>query len=302
MKRIAYLTATCMLPGSPDERKDSFEHACEMRALKPACAAVGIDLVETVWDDPTWRPADFDAFVVGTTWDYQGQVAKFLARLEEIERTRPLFNPLKTMRWNLDKRYLFDLAARGVLIVPTCQAERATSASIEAAFDEFGTDRVVVKSQVGACAYRQALITRGEELPPAEELPAADTLIQPYLPSAATGGEYSFIYFDRFFSHCAQKIPRSGDYRVQSVFGGTDHRYEPLPHELAAAQQVVDVVDGPLLYARVDLMHLPDGRLALMELEIVEPYLYPEQGPHMGDTFAAALVRILEQCPGELNR
>ena len=33
----------------------------------------------------------------------------------------------------------------------------------------------------------------------------------------------------------------------------------------------------------------PDGRLALMELELIEPYLYPEQGPGMGTRFASAL-------------
>jgi hypothetical protein len=41
----------------------------------------------------------------------------------------------------------------------------------------------------------------------------------------------------------------------------------------------------------------PDGELVLMELELVEPYLYPEQGPGMGETFAGALERALRSGP-----
>jgi hypothetical protein len=36
-----------------------------------------------------------------------------------------------------------------------------------------------------------------------------------------------------------------------------------------------------------------DDRDALMELEVVEPYLYPEQGPNMGQAFARALSGML---------
>ena len=43
------------------------------------------------------------------------------------------------------------------------------------------------------------------------------------------------------------------------------------------------------LYARVDMVRGLDGELALMELEIIEPYLYPEQGPDLGEVFVEAL-------------
>ena len=36
-----------------------------------------------------------------------------------------------------------------------------------------------------------------------------------------------------------------------------------------------------------------DGELALMELELVEPYLYPEQGPDLGAPFAERLLELL---------
>jgi len=300
LSRVAYLTSSCMIPGSPDEREDSWEHALEMQLLQPACAAAGIELCELVWDAPDWQVEDFDAFVVGTTWDYQEKGEAFLARLSQIEELRPLLNPLATLRWNLDKSYLRELAERGVPTVPTLWIDAVNPTEVEAAFRHWNCDSIVVKPQVGAGAWRQARIERGAALPPASELPLAAAMIQPFLPSAQSEGEYSLLYFDREFSHAAQKVPRAGDYRVQAVFGGRESRYQPSAAELRAAQSVVDAIEGPLLYARVDLMRLNDGQLALMELELIEPYLYPEQGPEMGGAFATALGRMLtELCSNE---
>lgn len=284
-----------MLPGHPDEREDAWEHALEMRALQPACAQLGIELCELVWNDPSWAPSDFDAYVVGTTWDYQEKAEAFLRRLAELEAARPLFNPLATMRWNLDKRYLRELAERGVRVVPTQWVEAANTNTVGAAFEHFRSERIVVKPQVGAGAWRQSLIERGAPLPPPDALPLGAAMIQPFLESAHTEGEYSLLFFDRNFSHAAQKRPAVGDYRVQAMFGGRETRFQPDAADLAIAQSIVDAIDGPLLYARVDLMRAADGELALMELELIEPYLYPEQGPEMGACFAAALQKLLQE-------
>ena len=48
-------------------------------------------------------------------------------------------------------------------------------------------------------------------------------------------------------------------------------------------------------YARVDLIRMPDGRLVLMELEVIEPDLYLEHAPDQGAAFAAAMVRALQE-------
>ena len=48
-----------------------------------------------------------------------------------------------------------------------------------------------------------------------------------------------------------------------------------------------------LLYARIDMVRRPAGELAVMEAELIEPYLYPEQGPGLGHRLAAAIVARL---------
>ncbi|MCA9242806.1 MAG: hypothetical protein KDA32_02535 [Phycisphaerales bacterium] len=293
MKRVAFLTATCMLPGRPETRADHWEHDLEFNPMRDTCAARDIELVEVVWDDPELDPTGFDAFVIGTTWDYTRRPAAFLDRLATISAARPLFNPLPIVRWNLDKSYLRDLAGRGAPVPPTVWAERADEPAIRAAFDVLDADDIVIKPIVGAGAWRQARLRRGEAIPPSEDLPPERALIQSFLPSASSEGEYSFVFFDRVFSHCALKVPKAGDYRVQSIFGARERPHTPTADELTAAQGVLSAVDGPLLYARVDMLRDASGALTLMELELIEPYLYPEQGPEMGAAFAAALGRMV---------
>ncbi|WP_417469253.1 ATP-grasp domain-containing protein [Maricaulis sp.] len=293
MKHVAFLSAACMLKDSPEARKDYWEYDLEISALAPACRDAGIELTTHIWDDPDFDPSRFDAAVIGTCWDYMQKPEAFEAALEAIAGKTRLLNPLETFRWNQRKTYLKDLAARGAPMIPTLWADRADAATIAGAFEVLGSDDIVVKPVLGGGAWRQARIRRGEALPDPENLPIAQCMIQPFLPAVSEEGEYAFLFFGREFSHCARKIPASGDYRVQSEYGGREEIHCPRADELALARSVLECVDGDLLYARVDMLRGLDGRLALIELELIEPYLYPEQGPEMGAAFARALKALI---------
>ena len=293
MTRIAFLTAACMFRDHPDARADTFEYEYEIAALQPACAAAGLTLEPVIWDDADFDPSAYDAVVVGTCWDYMEKPDAFMAMLERADSATRLFNPLSLIRWNSRKTYLKDLAARGAPMIPTLWAERADAATVSGAFETLGCTDIVVKPVLGAGAWRQARVKQGATLPPADALPPADCMIQPFLPAVAEEGEYAFLFFDGEFSHCARKIPAKGDYRVQSSYGGHEEIHNPDAAELALARSVLDFVEGDPLYARVDMLRGLDGQLALIEIELIEPYLYPEQGPQMGEVFARALGRRL---------
>tara|TARA_R110000868_G_scaffold229089_4_gene482097 strand:+ start:10684 stop:11583 length:900 start_codon:yes stop_codon:yes gene_type:complete len=293
MKHVAFLSAACMLKDNPEARKDYWEYDLEINALAPACRALGIELTTRIWDDPEFDASAYDAAVIGTCWDYMQTPEAFEAALAGIAAKTRLLNPLEIYRWNQRKTYLKELAERGAPMIPTLWADRADAATIAGAFDALGSDDIVVKPVLGGGAWRQARIRRGEALPAPENLPIAQCMIQPFLPAVSEEGEYAFLFFGREFSHCARKIPASGDYRVQSEFGGREEIHHPSDEELALAQAVLACVDGDLLYARVDMLRGLDGKLALIELELIEPYLYPEQGPDMGASFARALKALI---------
>ena len=82
------------------------------------------------------------------------------------------------------------------------------------------------------------------------------------------------------------------DYRIQSLYGGSEAAVAPEPGDLAAAQAVMAMLpfDQPPLYARIDMVRLGSGQLALIEAELIEPYLYPEQDPGFGARMADALL------------
>ena len=49
----------------------------------------------------------------------------------------------------------------------------------------------------------------------------------------------------------------------------------------------------PPLYARIDMVRLDSGQLAVIEAELIEPYLYPQQGPEFGQLLAGGMLRLI---------
>ena len=99
-------------------------------------------------------------------------------------------------------------------------------------------------------------------------------ILQPYLSRVETEGEFSAIYFGGALSHCVQKIPVRGDYRVQDDYGASDQAIEPIAGLIHLADAALSVLDEPWIYARVDALRLGDGTWVLNELEMVEPSLF----------------------------
>ena len=294
MHKIAFLACPATLPGSPTRRPDAFEHDLQLAALRDGLGDRA-DVTDIDWRAPLEELAMFDLAILGTPWDYTEAKDAFLARLEALEAAGVIVaNPSEVVRWNADKLYLQDLAARGAPSIPTLWPEAPGPADIHAAFDYFGTDRVVVKRRVGAGAIGQDSFTRGD--------PAIDgwrmeqpAMIQPFLPAIQREGELSFIFVGGALSHALIKRAAPGDYRIQSLYGGIEVPLDPAPADRAAAQAVMAMLPfpAPPLYARIDMVRQEDGALAVIEAELIEPYLYPQQGPDFGKRLADAVLARL---------
>lgn len=289
MKRIAYLSSKVTLPGSPVRRSDAFEHDYMMDALRPAFEARGMRVYDLDWADETQDWAAFDAAIIGTTWDYWDHQTKFLKTLEQIGAITPLFNSTSIVTWNSHKGYLRDLEAKGARLIPTLWLDEVNEATTLAAFESLSSDDLVFKRQVGAGADGQHRLKAGDVIP---SMPHP-MMVQPFLPQILTEGEISFIYIDGAFSHALIKRAAKGDYRIQSTYGGTEEAIFPDENDLNAAQAILDTLEETPLYARVDMLRGEDGALLLMELELIEPYLYPLQGPELGQRLADAIARRL---------
>lgn len=289
MKKIAYLASRVTLPGSPIRRTDAFEHDFMMDALRGPFEARGFQVEDVAWDDAKADWSSYAAAIIGTTWDYWDRLDEFLAALERIEGQTRLFNGSALVRWNARKTYLRELETKGAKLIPTLWLDVADEAAAKAAFDTLGSDDLVFKRQVGAGAKDQHRLKRGEPIPELRH----PMMVQPFLKMIQDEGELSFIFIDGEFCHALVKRAQPGDYRIQSTYGGREEKITPSADDLAAARAIIGTLEEAPLYGRVDMLRGPDGGLLLMELEVIEPYLYPIEGPELGERLARGVARRL---------
>jgi hypothetical protein len=267
--------------------------------LVRALAERGVSTEPALWDAPRdW--SRHAAVVLRSPWDYFHRLAEFEAWLSGLVAAGvPCLNPVPLVRWNLDKRYLEDLAAEGVAIVPTLRVPRGSSPDLEDLRERLaarGWTDLIAKPSVSGGAWRTERFGLAD-LPGhaglVEEILAdSDLLLQPFLSEIEREGEWSFVYFEGRFSHAVLKRPRTGDHRVQWRHGGTHARAEPPSSLLAEAARVLAAAPAPGVYARVDgVVH--EGRFLLMELEQVEPFLFFAEAPGSAECCADAVLRAL---------
>jgi glutathione synthase/RimK-type ligase-like ATP-grasp enzyme len=292
MTAIALTIAANVASDAPDRRADAHLFDIQLDVLRKGFAPYGLSIEPVRWAQPQdWKR--FDAVMVNCAWDYQDRHENFLATLDRIAGLGvPVFNSPDVVRWNIRKTYLRDFEARGVPIVPTLWPERPVAGDIRTAFAEFGTQDVILKRQVGGGARAQVRYTH-TNMPDDGPIMDRPGMIQPFIPSIATEGEYSFLFVDGEFSHALVKRAKQGDYRIQEAYGGVSQRIDPAHEDERQARTVLEALDEPQLYARVDMVRGADGRLLLMELEVIEPYLYPVDGPGIGAMVGKALRRRL---------
>ena len=161
----------------------------------------------SVWDDEAGDWSGYDLVLPRSTWDYAERRDDFLAWAASVPR---VLNPLEMLEWNTDKqRYLTDLAAAGVPVVPT---------TFVGPGDELRPpdDAFVVKPAISAGGRSSARFD-AQEAPAARALVARihaenrTAMIQPYL---GEHDERALVYLDGEYSHAVRRrvpLPAAGD-------------------------------------------------------------------------------------------
>jgi glutathione synthase/RimK-type ligase-like ATP-grasp enzyme len=235
----------------------------------------GFQAQPVVWSrsDIDWN--QFDIALIRSTWDYLDEQEQFLQILSQIETSScRLSNPLAAVRWNIDKHYLFDLEKWGVPIIPTYLASNVETHTLHELVAEAQVPTLILKPTIGlggSHSYRVPLDELDHTLTMlSAHQPRQEYLIQPFIESIVSEGEWSFVYFNRRLSHVLLKKPAPNDYRVQGIYGGTVHAVEPLARDLLQAEAVLAKLPFDLLYARLDFVRA-GNHLAVMEVELIEP-------------------------------
>ena len=89
------------------------------RLLAGALASAGARVQLSVWNDPDIDWSRSGRIVIRSTWDYHLDPIGWFRWLSAASSVSRVINDSGVVRWNSDKRYLLDLEAAGVAIVPT---------------------------------------------------------------------------------------------------------------------------------------------------------------------------------------
>jgi glutathione synthase/RimK-type ligase-like ATP-grasp enzyme len=266
-----------------------------------------LDIADIEWSLIPWDASEdwtqYDAALIRTTWDYVNRVGEFESTLSSISRQTRLLNPIEVVRWNLRKTYLRVLSERGIPIAPTIWIDSVVDLSDLMILNRW--ERGFLKPIVGASASDTRRFTRQEVAVVQDWLDThlqqgQSFMLQPYIDTVETIGEVSLIYFGRVFSHVVQKIPVSGDYRVQDDYGARDcaQAIDDYPHLLEISQHVLEVLHAQfddLLVSRLDFLLMPNGQAVVNEVELIEPSLFFRHAPRRGPEILIQQLRSLIQ-------
>lgn len=264
------------------------------RLLAAALEERGARVIAAPWNGDFAPFADADGIVIRSTWDYPENIAPFEGWLDLLKHVRgKVFNSPALMRWNLPKSYLIDLADRGAPMPKSVIVERDAGA-IADAMDRLGLTEAVVKPIYGGTSRGLSIVKRGDRagLDAALRILEHKAMVQPLIAEIAAG-ETSIIFFAGEYSHAVLKRPIDGEIRSQPEFGARVTAVTPPGWAIEEAQKILALMPEAALYARVDVVLL-DGRLWLMEVEVIEPDLFFDHDGGAAGRFADILIRQTE--------
>lgn len=175
-------------------------------------------------------------------------------RAAAAERGTRLVNPLSGRGDMRGKRYLVELAQEGWPVIPTVDRREDLHLLPPA-------DRYVVKPVLGSDSIGLRVVDEPDDVE-LEDTVHGGQLVQPHVDLAY---EVSFVFVGRAFQYAVHAPDR-------------ERRWELVPYaasdeDLAFAQRFVDWNDLDVGVQRVDACRTRDGRLLLVELEDLNPYL-----------------------------
>lgn len=256
----------------------------------------GHNIATVIWNDESVEWNNFDVVILKSPWDYHEKIHEFYEWLNILDSLKiKVLNPTNIIRWNSHKKYLKTLENDGFKVVPTAILDKEDDLKTNY-FTLFNSEKLVLKPCVSAGAKNTIVIkvddftfdlsNRVKEL-----IKNEDYLIQPFIKEISEG-EWSFIFFNKEFSHCVLKTPKQGDFRVHHYLGGSIDYPIPEKDKLEEVKTYLDFIEGDVLYTRIDGVYI-NGVFHLMELELIEPYLFFNEDNNRLNNYYKAFLNLL---------
>jgi glutathione synthase/RimK-type ligase-like ATP-grasp enzyme len=206
-----------------------------------------------------------------------------------------VINHPATIKHNIDKRYLWDLEARGIEIITTHNVDERVRERLAAGA------QFVLKPIRGERGQGVLLIKTLDELSMIKGR-EDEYLAQDYMPEIRDG-ERSLVFLGVEYQHAVLKRPSASnldEFRCNESLGGTVSVYEPTIDELDFATRVLRAYESlgcPVHYSRIDLIRTASGP-ALVEAELINPSIFANycgKGAQFGQSIARYFQGLLTQ-------
>ncbi len=279
MKKVDVVILTERRYVNPVENNKYIENVLlEDNLVKIALENQGLKVLRLSWDDSNFDWSTTKYILFRTTWDYFDRFTEFSVWLESVSKQTKLLNSKDIIHWNLDKHYLLDLQQKGIHICESFFVEKGTSFSLLEISEKLQLNNFVLKPCVSGGGRHTYKINK-------ESIEKHNTIfnnliskeamiIQPFQHNIVDKGEISLIIINGEYTHAVLKIAKKGDFRVQDDFGGSVHNYTPSKEEISFAEKCIEACSETPIYARVDIFIDNNNKLALAELELIEPELW----------------------------
>lgn len=293
MKKIAFLISSTY---EQDLLKADGKFFNEYEFLREIFLDYKFELKKTIWDLEK-DYSQYQGLIFKAIWDYYERPLDFKPFLQKLKKEKLKFcNSLDTVMWNMEKTYLVDIENADLPVIPFQIIENESD--INKAVRETEGETLIIKPTISG-GSRHTIKTKKKDIE--KHLPTILTILkesklmlQPFVPEVMNEGEYSFLFFGGKFSHALLKKPKEGDFRAHSFFGGNNYPYAPTALEIEQVARYLKTAPDFPDYARVDVVK--KGKLFyLMELELIEPYLYFETAVNQnlaGKSFVQAVTKL----------
>jgi len=282
---------------SYQNKKLTQSHLEEDVQLSKFLETKGLIVQRPEWNDLQIDWKQFDVVILKSPWDYHDNFDSFILWLSELDKAGiKVLNPFTTVLWNSDKHYLKQIADDGLPVIKSIFLEKGIVPDLAELLDKSRCKKMIIKPCVSASAKNTMLLTF-DTISSVQNainglLANESFLVQPFMEEILQG-ELSFMFFNGNFSHSTLKVPKTGDFRVQSEYGGTVQKINTDIAHLQAAGKYVEKYGKGTLYARVDGI-ISNGTFVLMELELIEPYLFLNCHEPGFDNYYQGLLQLLE--------
>ena len=265
-----------------------------LEALIGALRSAGVEAAYLPWKTTALETfASADAVLPLCCWDYYDDPARFLGWIDALEaRGTRLINPPELLRWNFRKTYLLEIAAAGLAVPKTFHLPEASGDAIARRMEEQGWRIAVLKPVSSQNGHGIQKLHWADRADWSVEGTTGEALLQEFQADVGALGETTMTFIDGAFSHAVRRVLKPGEWRANPQYGITYERVEVSRDVVETAKTYLNLLPQVPFYARVDGL-VRSGGFMLMELELIDPYLYLEFTPGSADVMARKLLHRL---------